>query len=219
MEEKTPGQEPLTNAAAPAEEAPDVAKSSRRTLILGIIGGVVTAALIAAIIIFNQKLRELQEWGYLGAFVISILGGATVIVPVPMLPVVLALTTAMTNPWQVFLLGLAAAAGEVIGGVTIYMTGQGAGQALSGSKNSRMQKAYDRMLRFIERRGALALFIVTFIMNPFFYPAAFASGALRMGLKKFIPVVIIGKLIKCMTVVYFGYFGLKGIFHIFGVNV
>ena len=58
------------------------------------------------------------------------------------------------------------------------MTGQGAGRAISTNKNSRMQKAYERMLNFIGRRGAIALFLVTFIINPFFYPAAFACGAI-----------------------------------------
>jgi membrane protein DedA with SNARE-associated domain len=125
----------------------------------------------------------------------------------------------MGNPWQVFILGMAAAAGEVTGGITIYLTGQGAGRAISAGKKGRMQKAYERMLHFIERRGVLALFLVTFIVNPFFYPAAFACGALRMGLKKFIPVIIVGKIIKCMTVVYAGYFGLNALFHALGISV
>jgi membrane protein DedA with SNARE-associated domain len=136
-----------------------------------------------------------------------------------MLAVIFALGSAMGNPWQVALLGMAAAIGEVIGGLTIYMTGQGAGRAISVNKNSRIQKAYERMLKFIERRGTLALFLVTFIINPFFYPAAFACGALRMGLKRFIPVIFIGKIIKCMTIVYAGYFGLKGIFRAIGIEL
>jgi membrane protein DedA with SNARE-associated domain len=201
------------------EETTPVKKSSRKAYALGILGVMVMAAAFAAIIIFHDKLREMQQWGYLGAFLISILGGATVIIYVPMQPVVFALGGAMAGPWSVFLLGMAAAAGEVIGGMTIYMTGQGAGKAISNNKNARFQKAYQRMLSFIKRRGAIALFLVTFIMNPFFYPAAFACGALCMDLKKFIPVVIAGKIIKCMTVVYAGYFGLRGIFHALGVAI
>jgi len=217
MTGKMPEENPFVETATPSPAEPEDKKSSRRSLVFGILGAVLTVLMVAAIIYYNDKLRELQEWGYVGAFIISILGGATVIVPVPMLPVVFALGGAMGNPWQVFLLGMAAAAGEVIGGITIYLTGQGAGRAFSTGKNSRTQKAYDRVLRFIERRGVLALFLVTFIVNPFFYPAAFACGALRMGLKKFIPVIIVGKIIKCMTVVYAGYFGLKGLFHALGI--
>jgi membrane protein DedA with SNARE-associated domain len=207
----------MAEEKVPAEAAAPAQKSSPKTLIFSILGVVVTVLLVAAIIIWNHKLRELQGWGYLGAFVISILGGATVIVPVPMLPVVFALGGAMSGPWQVFLLGLAAAGGEVIGGITIYLTGQGAGHAIS--KNAKVQRTYERMLGLVKRWGALALFIVSFIVNPFFYPTAFACGALKMGLKKFVPVVIIGKLIKCMTVVYAGYFGFKALFNALGISL
>jgi membrane protein DedA with SNARE-associated domain len=207
----------VSETAVLTEETIPAKKSAWKAYALGILGAILTAAAFAAIIIFRDKLRGMQEWGYLGAFLISILGGATVIIYVPMQPVVFALGGAMAGPWPVFLLGLAAAAGEVIGGLTIYMTGHGAGKAISNNKNARFQKAYQRMLNFIKRRGAIALFLVTFIMNPFFYPAAFACGALNMDLKKFVPVIIVGKIIKCMTVVYAGYYGLKGIFHALGI--
>jgi len=219
MTGKTSEEKPLCETDTPTRAEQTDKKSARRSYILGIFGVILTVLMFAAIIIFNDSLSEMQEWGYVGAFFISILGGATVIVPIPMLAVIFALGSAMGNPWQVALLGMAAAIGEVIGGLTIYMTGQGAGRAISVNKNSRIQKAYERMLKFIERRGTLALFLVTFIINPFFYPAAFACGALRMGLKRFIPVIFIGKIIKCMTIVYAGYFGLKGIFRAIGIEL
>jgi membrane protein DedA with SNARE-associated domain len=219
MTNEIPEEKAVCEPIKSAEETTQVRKSTKRTYIIGIIGVVLTIAAFAAIIVFSEELRGMQEWGYIGAFIISILGGATIIIPVPMLAVVFALGGAMDDPWQVALLGMAAAIGEVIGGLTIYMTGHGAGQAISTNKNSRLQKAYERMLGFIRRRGAIALFLVTFIVNPFFYPAAFACGALRMEMKRFIPVVIAGKIIKCMTIVYAGYFGLKGIFRAFGIQL
>jgi membrane protein DedA with SNARE-associated domain len=219
MAKETYEEKAVCEPAKPTEETTQVKKSRKRTYIVGIIGVVLTVAAFAAIIVFNEEIREMREWGYVGAFVISILGGATIIIPVPMLAVVFALGGAMDGPWQVALLGTVAALGEVIGGLTIYMTGHGAGQAISTNKNSRLQKGYERMLGFIRRRGAIALFLVTFIVNPFFYPAAFACGALRMEMKKFILVVIAGKIIKCMTIVYAGYFGLKGILRAFGIQL
>ena len=51
----------------------------------------------------------------------------------------------------------------------------------------------------MERRGAIALFAVTSVVNPFFYPAAFACGALRLGLKKYIPIVM-GDNVRISTV-------------------
>ena len=159
-------------------------------------------------------MRELQQYGYLGAFFISILGGATIIIPVPMLAIVFALGGVMEYPW---LVALSAALGELIGALTIYMTGQGAGKVLSFSTHGRIQAAYDRMLDLMERRGSLTLFVVASVVNPFFYPAALACGALRFGLKRYIFIVLAGKIIKGLTVVYAGYFGLQGLFRAIGI--
>jgi membrane protein YqaA with SNARE-associated domain len=194
-------------------------RSAKWAYIIGIIGIVLTLVMIAAIVYFADYIAELKQYGYLGSFVISVFGGATIIIPVPMLAVVFALGGVMTSPWHVALLGLSAAAGELIGALTIYMTGHGAGRAISGSKHGRLQSAYERMLNLMERRGPIVLFAVASVINPFFYPAALACGALRFGLKKYTLIVFAGKIIKCMTVVYAGYFGLKGLFHIFGINV
>jgi membrane protein YqaA with SNARE-associated domain len=187
-------------------------KSSRLAYVLAIAGVILTLAMAAAIIIWDEQVTALQQYGYLGAFFISIFGGATVIIPVPMLAIVFALGGVMPFPW---LVALSAALGELIGALIIYRTGQGAGKAIGGSKHGRIQKAYDKMLDLMERRGAITLFVVTSVVNPFFYPAAFACGALRFGLKKYITIVLIGKIIKCMTIVYLG----KGIFRAFGIDI
>jgi membrane protein YqaA with SNARE-associated domain len=191
-------------------------KSGKLAYFLGIFGIVATIAMIVAIIYFREEVEALKHYGYLGAFFISILGGATIIIPVPMLAVVFALGGVMEYPW---LVGISAALGELVGALTIYMTGHGAGHALSNSKHGRIQAAYDKLLRLMEKRGSLTLFIVTSVVNPFFYPAALACGALRFGLKKYVLIVLAGKLIKCMTVVYAGYWGLKGIFRAIGIDL
>ena len=197
------------------QQAPEK-KSAKLAYILGIFGIVATIIMAAAIVYFGEAIRELQHYGYLGAFLISILGGATIIIPVPMLAVVFALGGVMPYTW---LVGISAALGELVGALTIYMTGHGAGRALSSSKHGRIQSAYERMLSLMERRGPLTLFVVASVINPFFYPAALAAGALRFGLKKYIFIVLAGKLIKCMTVVYAGYWGIKGIFRAIGIEL
>ena len=212
---------------APEEKSADVTKSpdtaeatGKKSVVwayvLGIVGIVLTLVMAAAIVYFGDILRELKGFGYIGAFLISILGGATIIIPVPMLAVVFALGKVMEFTW---LVGLSAALGELVGALTIYMTGHGAGRAISSSKHGKIQSAYERMLSLMERRGPLTLFIVASVINPFFYPAALAAGALRFGLKKYIFIVLAGKIIKCMTVVYAGYFGLKGLFHAIGIDL
>ena len=190
--------------------------SSKGSYILGAFGIIATILMAMAVVYYGESVQELQRYGYLGAFLISILGGATIIIPVPMLAVVFALGGVMKYTW---LVGIAAALGELIGAVTIYITGRGAGKALNNSKHGKIQVAYDRLLSLMERRGSLTLFVVASVVNPFFYPAALAAGALRFGLKKYILIVLAGKTIKCMTVVYAGYWGLKGIFRAIGVDL
>lgn len=190
--------------------------SARGAYVLGIVGVVVTVLMALAVLYFSESLRALQAYGYLGAFLIGILGGATIIIPVPMLAVVFALGGIMPYPW---LVAIAAALGELVGALTIYMTGHGAGRVLIENKHGRLQSAYERLLGLMERRGSLTLFVVASVINPFFYPAALAAGAMRLGLKKYIPIVLAGKLIKCMTVVYAGYWGIKGLFQAIGISL
>lgn len=183
---------------------------------LGIIGVLLTIAMAVAVVVYNDQLRQVQHWGYLGAFLISILGGATIIIPVPMLAVVFALGGVMPHTW---LVGLLAALGELVGAWTIYMTGHGAGRVLVGSNHGKIQRAYEKLLELMQRRGPLTLFIVASVVNPFFYPAALAAGALRLGIKKYTVIVLAGKLIKCMTIVYAGHWGIKGIFRAIGIEL
>ena len=190
--------------------------SARLAYFLGIFGVVATILMAVAIVYYSESLRELQHYGYLGAFLISVLGGATIIIPVPMLAVVFALGGVMPYTW---LVGISAALGELVGALTIYMTGHGAGKAIVNSKHGRVQSAYDKLLKLMERRGSITLFTVASVASPFFYPAALAAGALRFGLKKYVLIVFAGKLIKCMAVVYAGYWGIKGILRAVGITL
>jgi membrane protein YqaA with SNARE-associated domain len=194
-------------------------RSVKWAYFLGIFGIVATILMVVAVIYYKDELNSLQHWGYLGAFIISILGGATVIIPVPMLAVVFALGGAMDQPWQVALVGISSALGELVGALTIYMTGHGAGRAIIESRHGKIQSAYEKLLGLMERRGPIVLFVVASVINPFFYPAALAAGALRFGLLKYSAIVLAGKIIKCMTIVFAGYWGLKGIFRAIGIDI
>jgi uncharacterized membrane protein YdjX (TVP38/TMEM64 family) len=218
---KTTARKAKTTALKPKDTALKTKKTAKKksnkwVLVIGILCIVITILMCVGIIVYKEEVKELQNYGYLGAFFISILGGATVIIPVPMLAIVFALGAVMPMPW---LVAIAAALGELLGAVTIYFTGRGAGHALSQSKTGWIQKTYDKVVGFIRKRAAITLFVVTSIVNPFFYPAAFAAGAMKFGLRKYILVVLAGKLIKSFTVVYAGYWGLKGIFNAIGIEL
>jgi len=179
-----------------------------------IIGIIVTLVMAVAVVYFWEVVQALRGYGYLGAFLISILGGATIIIPVPMLAVVFALGGVLLPYW----VGIAAGLGETIGALIIYITGHGAGTALYSS-NGKIQTAYSRLIGFMERKGSLTLFILSAVLNPFFYPAALAAGALRFGIRRYFFICWAGKTVKGLTVAYAGYWGLRGLLRILGMPV
>ncbi|MBL7126264.1 MAG: VTT domain-containing protein [Dehalococcoidales bacterium] len=189
---------------------------TRIAYFLGIFGIVATILMAGAVIYYWEWVRALGAYGYVGAFLISILGGATIIVPVPMLAVVFALGRVMEYTW---LVGIANGLGETIGALTIYMTGYGGGSALYYRTPGRLHTAYVRMTGLMERRGWLVLFVLASVLNPFFYPAALAAGALRFGVKRYFIITWAGKTIKGMTVAYAGYWGLRGLLKMLGAPI
>lgn len=182
---------------------------------VGILGLLFTIATVVAVVVYWNYVRALGAYGYVGAFFISVFGGATIIAPIPMTPVIFALGTVL-NPWYV---GLAAGIGETIGGLLIYMTGYGGGTAFTKSKHGKIQNAYERMTRWIGKSGSLGIFVLSATINPLFYPAALAAGALRFKLWKFTVICLAGKIIKGMAVAFAGYYGLRQVLHWFGIQV
>ena len=177
-----------------------------------------------AVVLYWDELRQIQNYGYLGAFLISVFGGATIIAPIPMTPVVFALGTVMKPDLAPYLgpifVGVAAGLGETIGGISIYMTGLGGGTAaINGIKHGRFQRLFAWVMDWMKRRGSLVLFVLSTVLNPFFYPAAIVAGATRFGLRKYLLICWAGKTIKGISVAAAGYWGLGALLRAMGVPI
>ncbi len=199
------------------------AASKRWEYYVGIGGLLLTVAVMVAVFGYWEQIRALEHYGYLGAFIISIFGGAIVIAPIPMTPAVFALGTVMKPDFAPYMgpvfVGMAAGLGETIGGISTYLTGYGGGTTLKNLKEGKIKAVYDRMTRWVERRGSLTLFVLSAVINPFFYPAALAAGALRFGLWRYFFICLLGKTIKGITVAAAGYWGLGSLLRALGVPV
>ncbi len=190
---------------------------------VGILGIVVTIALAILIVFKWEAVQELAGVSYFGLFVISAFGGATIIIPVPMLAVQFAMGGVL-SPWigppvvgPIFV-GLVAGLAETLGALTIYMTGYGGGTSLAGTTGEgRLGRAYIRLMKLMERRGTLTIFLVSAIINPFFYPVSLAAGAVRFGVRRYFVIAWAGKTIKCTSIAYAGYYGLRGLFEALGI--
>lgn len=191
---------------------------------VGALSIILTIALSVLIVLHLDFIQELEGYGYLGGFLISMVGGALVVIPVPMIPMQFALGGVLA-PWigppllGPFWTGLVCAAGETAGAATVYLTGRGAGTPMAHVQEGWRQRTYNWLMRMVKRRGSLTLFALSAIMNPFYYPISLVYGATRFGLQRYAAIAFLGKLVKCNFVAYAGYFGLRGIFHALGIPV
>jgi len=190
---------------------------------IGVAGLVLTVGVVVAVILYFDDIQALGGYGYLGAFLVGVFGGATYIASVPMTPVIFVLGTVLKPSFAPYLgpvfVGAAAGLGETIGALTIYMTGYGGGAAIASTTRAKVRAIYSRILGWMDRRGALVLFIFSAVINPFFYPVAFTAGATHYSLKKYILICIVGKTIKGITVAAAGYWGLGSILRALGVPI
>lgn len=200
------------------------------------IGILLTVLLAVAVVYFWEEIQQAQAYGYAGGFVVSVLGGVTVI-PAPSLVVVFALGGVLTPAF----VGLISGFGEALGGLTIYLTGTGGGaiwskirakeqkfeqrlgleddtgQPVKAHVWSKGEAFYNRLVKWVGgRRGSWIVFIVAAMPLSPFYFAGLAAGTLRMGLLRFFLLSWAGKTIKGMTVAFAGYWGLSFLLPWFG---
>jgi len=172
-----------------------------RELYLRILVIIIVLGLTAGIFVFRGRVANLAGYGYLGAFLISLISSATILVPIPGIAVVFALG-ATYNP---YLVGVAAGAGSALGELSGYMAGY-SGQIVV--KNS---KTYLRMEEWMKRRGSVVIFVLSFVPNPLFDLAGMAAGVLRYPLWKFISVCFLGKTPKFILVALAGAWALNSV--------
>ena len=172
-----------------------------RELLLRILVIIIVLGLTAGIFVFRDRVANLAGYGYLGAFLISLISSATILVPVPGIAVVFALG-ATYNP---YLVGVAAGAGSAIGELSGYMAGY------SGQIVVKDSRTYLRMEEWMKRRGSIVIFVLSFVPNPIFDLAGMAAGVLRYPLWKFITVCFLGKTPKFILVALAGAWALNGV--------
>jgi len=159
-----------------------------------------------ALFLYRDQVSQLGDYGYLGAFLVSLISSATVILPVPGLVVLFALGASL-NP---VLVALAGAAGGIFGEVTGFMVGYGGREVV---QDSRM---YVRVEKWMKRWGAWAIFAFAAVPLPVFDVAGVVAGALGYPLWKFLLIGWVGKSIKYVILVVLGAWGWKAVLRFFG---
>ena len=141
-----------------------------------------------------SRFEELKTYGYLGAFLISLIFNATVILPVGSVLVISTLGAVLPSATIV---GLAGGTGAAIGEITGYMAGY------SGRGIAEKSRVYRQVEGWVRRWGAPTIFI--FSLLPFVFDlAAIAAGVLRFPFWKFFLLCWLGRTISYIIVAWIG---------------
>jgi len=185
-------------------------KPTRREVIIGGISLAVVIALSVLIIQYRSYIYQMAQWGYFGCFFINVLTNGTFILPG--FGIVITFTLGgILNP---AIVGAVAGIGEAIGATGAYFTGY-AGRGLFGGTNSGL---YLRFSNIIDRHGSKAIFFVSAVLSPFFYPFAVFLGMVHFGWARFFLATWAGRTAKSMVIAYLGYFGLGSILQWLGLG-
>jgi membrane protein YqaA with SNARE-associated domain len=166
--------------------------------------------LIISIVLLRDHLPNYRTIGYQGVFVLSFVGSASILVPVPGIAAVCAGPglLGLFPLWVAILASVAEALGELSG----YMLG------FSGRGFAENNRFYPRIERWMQHRGWIALGLASSIPNPLFDLIGVAAGTLKYPIWRFIAVVWAGKLLKSMSIAYACFYGIEGSLRFFGLD-
>jgi len=155
---------------------------------------------------YPERIEELKGYGYLGAFLISVILNATIVLPAGNFLVLAALGAVLPSATIV---GLAGGIGAAIGELTGYMAGY-SGQAIVSR-----QKVYTRLKGWVEKWGVLTIFLLSVV--PFVFDlAGIAAGVLRFPLWKFFLACWLGRTILYLLVAWGGALGWEALLRFLG---
>ena len=159
-----------------------------------------------AILVFAPQIQKFGQYGYPGVFLISLVGNATIVLPVPSLAFTFGMGAALN--WA--LVGLVAGIGEALGETTGYLAGFGGAAVI---ENRRM---YERMQYWMENHGMLTIFVLSLVPNPVIDLAGISAGALKYSFFKFMLATWAGKTIKTLLFAWAGSHSISWLAWFFG---
>jgi len=143
-------------------------------------------------------------FGYLGIFIASLIGSASIVFPVPTFLIVIA-SGVLLNP---LLVGIAAGFGGAIGEMTGYAAGL-AGGKLALHEKEKWKKYFVIAEKWFQRHGGF-LVIIIFAATPLpFDLVGLFCGIVKYNIKKFFLATLIGKLIANIALAYIGFYGIS----------
>jgi membrane protein DedA with SNARE-associated domain len=164
-------------------------------------------------------LQDIENWlevfavqyGYLGIFLISLLGAMSIFVPIPYTVVIFILGGQPS--FDPFLIAVAAGAGAAIGEFSGYLIGVGGRKVISG----RYKKRIEFLTKLFKKYGPIAIFV--FALTPLPDDLLFIPlGVMRYSLVRAFVPAILGKFFSNLIIAYSGRLSLEIVSTLFGLE-
>lgn len=142
----------------------------------------------------------LGDYAVAGVFAITALATATIVIPVPYIPVIMRIAQQYSDVPMMLWIAVAAGAGSVIGEISGYMVGRTGRHAFATTRFSQWVAA--QMTHPV--RAFLALFALSAPPNPLFDVAGIAAGAFGVPFWLFATAVFVGRFVRMAGIVLVG---------------
>ena len=165
---------------------------------------VVVALALSGVIVYLLSFlpEELARFGYLGAFLASLLGNSTIVVCPFSAPIGLSVVLAIARTAEIrWLVPIAASVGGTLGEITGYAAGYGGRRMLGGVQKSII---FGQVENWFKRYGSIIVPIVAFFPLGVFDFLAIALGSARFSPGKFFLLTLAGRLPRSFIEVYLG---------------
>src|SRR3989338_2753667 len=146
------------------------------------------------------------SFGYLGIFLASLIGSASIFLPLPSFLIVTAAGTTL-NP---VLVGVAAGLGAAIGELVGYLIWIGLLYGKKRISKKKKENKYSKIVKkwFAKKRGAAIIFIFAITPLPDDI-IGIVCGAIKYDVKKFFAATLAGKIILHIVLAYAGLYGIE----------
>ncbi len=147
------------------------------------------------------------QYGYAGAFIVSVLGNLTILIPVPSALVVYAFGSAL-DP---LILGIVSGIGSTVGEFSAYLVGRGGRMALKGKQIERLES----VRKLVARYGVVTVFLFALLPLPddlLLVPL----GVMGYDWRRILVSMLVGKTIMCVVVAYAGALSFGWVRDLFG---
>ncbi len=196
----------MSNIISHSKQAEVKKGEGLRKKVIPILTVLLVVAITAALFLYRDRVAELGNYGYLGAFLISLVANATIILPMPGLLLLIGLGT-VCNP---ILVGLVGAVGGAIGELTGYTAGR-SGRGLAGR-----EKMYTRAENWMRKRGFVTIFLFSLLPILPLDVAGMVAGALRFPVWKFLLACFLGKALLYIVLIQTGAWGWEAVLRYLG---